>query len=96
MFGRTVNGSEGVLAEMCTYIPLPFTPQLFRNVCVGKEYASADLRWGLSDSTVVSLELLTVFGAAPLCFYILRQLLEGDPARHYWIVVLCTAELYGG
>jgi hypothetical protein len=29
------------------------------------------------------------------CF-ILWQLVKDDPARHYWIIVLSTAELYGG
>ncbi|PCH40113.1 hypothetical protein WOLCODRAFT_88478 [Wolfiporia cocos MD-104 SS10] len=61
-----------------------------------KEYARADARWGFSDPTVVSLEILTVLGAGPLCCYILKQLAQDDPARHYWIVVLSTAELYGG
>ncbi|OCB90163.1 Emopamil-binding protein [Sanghuangporus baumii] len=61
-----------------------------------KEYARADFRWGFSDPTVVSLEILTVLGAGPLCCYILYQLVRQDPARHYWIVVLSTAELYGG
>ncbi|THH06195.1 hypothetical protein EW145_g4250 [Phellinidium pouzarii] len=61
-----------------------------------KEYTRADFRWGVSDPTVVSLEILTVLGAGPLCCYILYQLVRGDPARHYWIVVLSTAELYGG
>jgi len=61
-----------------------------------KEYARADARWGVSDPTVVSLEILTVLGAGPMCFYILKQLASNDPARHYWIVVLSTAELYGG
>ncbi|KAG6330693.1 hypothetical protein ID866_8393 [Astraeus odoratus] len=61
-----------------------------------KEYARADARWGIADPNVVSLEILTVLGGAPLCFYILKQLVENDPARHYWIIVLCTAELYGG
>ena len=61
-----------------------------------KEYAHADFRWGFSDPTVVSLEILTVLGAGPMCVYILRQLARQDPARHYWIVVLSTAELYGG
>ncbi|ELU44928.1 EBP domain-containing protein [Rhizoctonia solani AG-1 IA] len=64
--------------------------------CPGREYARADFRWGTADETVVSLELLTVFGAGPLCCYILYQLINNDPRRHYWIVVLCTAELYGG
>lgn len=62
----------------------------------GREYARADFRWGTADETVVSLELLTVFGAGPLCCYILYQLVHGDLRRHYWIVVLCTAEIYGG
>ncbi|KAL1760415.1 Emopamil-binding protein [Schizophyllum commune] len=61
-----------------------------------KEYAFADARWGTADPTVVSLELLTVLGAGPLACYILTQLARNDPARHYWIVVLSTAELYGG
>ncbi|KAF5330262.1 hypothetical protein D9758_014449 [Tetrapyrgos nigripes] len=61
-----------------------------------KEYAAADFRWGNADPTVVSLEILTVLGAGPVCCYILWQLVKGDPARHYWIVVLSTAELYGG
>ena len=39
---------------------------------------------------------MTVFGAGPLCCLILYQLARQDPARHYWIVVLSTAELYGG
>ncbi|GJE99302.1 emopamil-binding family protein [Phanerochaete sordida] len=61
-----------------------------------KEYALADLRWAVADPTVVSLEILTVLGAGPMACYILKQLAADDPARHYWIVVLCTAELYGG
>ncbi|KAF8336742.1 Emopamil-binding protein [Amanita rubescens] len=61
-----------------------------------KEYTRADFRWGVADPTVISLELLTVLGAGPLCCYILKQLVSDDPARHYWIIVLSTAELYGG
>ncbi|KDQ62524.1 hypothetical protein JAAARDRAFT_30426 [Jaapia argillacea MUCL 33604] len=61
-----------------------------------KEYARADFRWGFSDPTVVSLEILTVLGAGPMCCFILYQIVKNDPARHYWLVVLSTAELYGG
>ncbi|KAF8827508.1 hypothetical protein HHX47_DHR4000259 [Lentinula edodes] len=61
-----------------------------------REYAAADLRWGNADPGIVSLELLTVLGAGPICCYILKQLVNDDPARHFWIVVLSTAELYGG
>jgi hypothetical protein len=45
---------------------------------------------------VVSLEVLTVLGAGPLAALIVYQIVKRDPARHYWIVVLSTAELYGG
>jgi len=61
-----------------------------------KEYARADYRWGHADETIVSVEILIVLGVGPLCCYILKQLLQDDPARHYWIVVLSTAEVYGG
>lgn len=62
----------------------------------GREYAAADSRWGTADPTIVSLELLTVFVAGPLAVLIVYQIVKRDPARHYWIVVLSTAELYGG
>jgi len=62
----------------------------------GREYAAADYRWGFSDETVVSLEILTVLGAGPMALYIVYQIVRGDPARHYWLIVLSTAELYGG
>jgi len=62
----------------------------------GREYTKADFRWGTADPTIVSLEILTVLGAGPLCCYIISQLIRNDPARHYWIIVLSTAELYGG
>ncbi|VDB91888.1 unnamed protein product [Peniophora sp. CBMAI 1063] len=63
---------------------------------VWREYAAADYRWGTADPTVVSLELLTVFIGGPLALYIAYQIARNDPARHYWIVVLSTGELYGG
>jgi hypothetical protein len=77
-FGRQVNTSEGVFAELW------------------KEYSRADSRWGISDPTTVSLELLTVLGVGPMACYVLKQIVTDDPARHYWIIVLSTAELYGG
>lgn len=61
-----------------------------------REYAAADARWGTADPTVVSLELLTVLGAGPMAAFIVYQIVRRDPARHYWIIVLSTAELYGG
>ncbi|MCJ1252939.1 hypothetical protein MMC24_000745 [Lignoscripta atroalba] len=35
-----------------------------------QEYAKADRRWGEADTTVVSLEVLTVFVAGPLALYV--------------------------
>ncbi|RUS17681.1 Emopamil binding protein-domain-containing protein [Jimgerdemannia flammicorona] len=60
-----------------------------------KEYGKADARWLHSDPTVVSLEILTVVFCGPLCVYLLYALAARSPARHYWQLVLCTAEIYG-
>ena len=62
----------------------------------GKKYAKVDFRWGTADPTLVSIGIPTVLGAGPLCCYIIRQLIRNDPARHFWIIVLSTAELYAG
>jgi hypothetical protein len=40
--------------------------------------------------------VLTVLGAGPLAAFIVYQIVKRDPARHYWIIVLSTAEIYGG
>ncbi|GAA5935743.1 EXPERA domain-containing protein [Sporobolomyces koalae] len=61
-----------------------------------QEYARADTRWGTADSTVVSIELITVLGAGPLCVYLMKLMVSENPAWRYWIVVLSTAEIYGG
>jgi hypothetical protein len=96
MFGRQVNTSVGPFATLCESCFHPVFMSHISYLTTGQEYAAADARWGVSDPTVVALELLTVLGAGPLCLYILYQLARGDPARHYWIVVLSTAEIYGG
>ncbi|GAA5998301.1 hypothetical protein JCM5350_005222 [Sporobolomyces pararoseus] len=61
-----------------------------------KEYARADTRWGTSDATVVSIELITVLMAGPLCVYLMDLMRKEDQSWRYWIVVLSTAEIYGG
>ena len=66
------------------------------NVKIGQEYAAADRRWGTADPTVVSIELVTVFGAGSLAVWIVYQIVRRNPVRYYWIVMLSTAELYGG
>ena len=63
-----------------------------------QEYAKADKRWGGADLTVISLELLTVFGAGPLAAYIcelVRTKRVGEK-MWFWATVLATGELYGG
>ena len=63
-----------------------------------QEYAKADKRWGGSDLGVISLELLTVFGAGPLavivCESVRRRTME--KGGWLWAIVLATGELYGG
>jgi hypothetical protein len=61
-----------------------------------REYARADARWGGSDLTVISLELLTVFVAGPLAVYICSLLARGKGEVWFWMTVLATGELYGG
>ncbi|GAA6019742.1 hypothetical protein JCM10207_009249 [Rhodosporidiobolus poonsookiae] len=61
-----------------------------------REYALADTRWGVSDSGIVAVELLTVFGAGPCALWCCELMRRGDGAASYWIVVLSVAELYGG
>ncbi|CAO1626828.1 unnamed protein product [Sympodiomycopsis kandeliae] len=61
-----------------------------------QDYAKADARWGWSDETVVALEILTVLGAGPLAGYCAYLLSRNNFSYHYWVVVLSTAELYGG
>jgi hypothetical protein len=59
-------------------------------------YAQADARWAGADLTVISLELLTVFGAGPLALWICFGIKNSDWRVNYWMIVLATAELYGG
>jgi hypothetical protein len=65
-----------------------------------QEYAKADKRWGGVDLTVVSLEILTVFVAGPLACWICYQLSKderkGTVKKYFWMIVLATAEIYGG
>ena len=63
-----------------------------------QEYAKADRRWGGADLTVISLELLTVFGAGPLAVGVCELIRRGDKGGRlwFWASVLATGELYGG
>lgn len=65
-----------------------------------QEYAKADKRWGGTDLTVVSLELLTVFVAGPLacwiCWLLAKDERKGVLKKWFWMVILATGEIYGG
>lgn len=61
-----------------------------------KEYALADKRWGVSDPTIVSLEMLTVLIDGPLCFLLIYAIVKDKFYRHFIQIVLCVCELYGG
>lgn len=69
-----------------------------------REYAKADRRWGGSDLTVVSLEILTVGLMAPIAVWVcvcLSKQKDGHGrgkggSEWFWMVVLATGELYGG
>ncbi|GAA5844264.1 hypothetical protein JCM5353_001881 [Sporobolomyces roseus] len=61
-----------------------------------QEYARADTRWGTSDPTVVSIEIITVLMCGPLCVVLMDMMRKQNEAWRYWIVVLSTAEIYGG
>ncbi|CAO3651082.1 unnamed protein product [Cunninghamella echinulata] len=61
-----------------------------------QNYAQADLRWGTADPTIVSIEIFTVFVDGLLCLLILHQLINNDPSRHFWIVLVSSFEVYGG
>lgn len=62
-----------------------------------QEYAKADRRWGGSDLTVISLELLTVFLMGPLAIYVCHLLRRREnPRAMWWMTVIAVSELYGG
>jgi hypothetical protein len=59
-------------------------------------YSDADKRWGGADPVVISLELLTVLGAGPLAVWVCRGIAKKQSMVNFWMVILATAELYGG
>jgi hypothetical protein len=62
-----------------------------------QEYAKADKRWGGSDLTITSLEIITVFVIAPLELYVCHLLRKHEHSKTwFWMAVVATGELYGG
>lgn len=90
-FGRTAQTSDGMFAAMWR----EYAKADARFVLIGAITTRSGLtlwnrRWGTADPTVVSLEILTVLGAGPLCVY-LMSLLETDRwSRHFWMYALAT------
>lgn len=62
---------------------------------VWQEYSYADSRWGVADAGIVSVELLTVVLTGPLAAYTAYLVQRNDLRYHFWLVLLCGAELYG-
>nr|CAG8433770.1 2079_t:CDS:2 [Entrophospora candida] len=70
---------------------------------IWQEYGKSDKRWLYSDSTVLSIEILTFLFCGPLSLYVLYLLTISNStnnshlhvSRHYWQLILCTCEIYG-
>ena len=54
------------------------------------------MRWAQFDSTIVSLELLTVLFCSPICLLVVYGIVTNKPWRHFWQIVVNVCELYGG
>jgi hypothetical protein len=61
-----------------------------------QEYARADLRWGVADVGVVSIELITVLLGGPLALWVAEMVRREEGRQWFWMSVLAVAEIYGG
>ncbi|AEO62656.1 uncharacterized protein THITE_2107087 [Thermothielavioides terrestris NRRL 8126] len=59
-------------------------------------YARADFRWAGVDLTVLSLEILTVLFAGPMACLVCYDIARKSPRANLVMIILATAELYGG
>ncbi|KKA29451.1 hypothetical protein TD95_003112 [Thielaviopsis punctulata] len=59
-------------------------------------YSKADRRWAGVDLGVVSLELLTVVFDTLMAVMVCVALVRGDHKANVWMIILATAEIYGG
>lgn len=62
---------------------------------IWQEYSLADKRWAVADSCIVAVELLTAAFAGPLALFTAWLVQRNDLQYHFWLCVLCVAELYG-
>lgn len=84
-----------ILFLISLLLTLSSAPLTSLPICLVPCY-QADVRWGNSDPTVVSLEILTVVIGGPLSLYIAYLTAKNDMSRHPWLLMLCAGELYGG
>lgn len=83
----TVNSASGFLADICMF----YEARLFNlRLSIGKEYAKADSRWGESDPTIVSLEILTVVIDGSLCLLLIYAIVNKKPYRSAWSLFLSS------
>ncbi|EGW04615.1 emopamil-binding protein-like [Cricetulus griseus] len=61
-----------------------------------KEYGKADARWLYFDSTIVSVEILTVVLDGFLALVLIYAIVKEKYYRHFIQITLCVCELYGG
>ncbi|KIH89150.1 ebp domain containing protein [Sporothrix brasiliensis 5110] len=59
-------------------------------------YARADRRWGGPDLGVISLELLTVLFVGPMAVWICYEMAMRRSRVNVLMIIVATAELYGG
>ncbi|KAK4109471.1 Emopamil-binding protein [Canariomyces notabilis] len=59
-------------------------------------YAKADRRWGGVDLTVLSLEMLTVVFAGSMACLACYDIARKSPRANLVMIILATAEIYGG
>eukprot|EP00741_Cyanophora_paradoxa_P003572 tig00000093_g3470.t1 len=87
-------GLEGAFV----YLSLGGTVNSSDSILAGpwKEYAKADSRWGVSDPTIVSVELITVVLDGILCLVVMWAIVRRSAYRHTVQIILCVCELYGG
>ena len=58
-----------------------------------KEHAFADFQWGVADPIIVSVEIVSVLCAGPMCCYILKLLINDDPqdiGPLFWALRSCS------
>ncbi|KAK4137868.1 Emopamil-binding protein [Trichocladium antarcticum] len=59
-------------------------------------YAKADARWQGADLTVLSIEIITVLFAGSMACLVCYDIARKNPRANLVMVVLATAEIYGG